>query len=216
MSSGHNSRKGRGGNRRDRQGSPRPHHPSTHSSAVLTPPPAITVATEADAIRANDVEDEEQEPYSPAESAYVAQQEVSDLEPAPVHRVPGAPTHGRPVHSIPFARATAARHVVASHQPLPSDEMHASSTPEFSTEQAPEPVDVRGELGPLIDSLHELFERDRAVASQGGSTRCGICYLYYKLSELTYRDADGLYVCGRCARALGSSSLRMIRRQQKL
>ena len=214
MSSGHNSRKSRGGNRRDRQGSPRPHHSSVHSSTVLTPPPVITVATETEVILESRIEIEEQSPFASTDSAFVTS-EPSEPEPAPVHRVPGAPGHGRPMHGIPFARATAARHITTSHQPLPSDEAQASSTSDFRTEPAPEPVDVRGELGPLIDSLHEVFERDRAVASQGGSTRCGVCYLYYKLSELTYREAEGMYVCGRCARALGSSSLRMVRRQQK-
>src|SRR5579872_3035055 len=42
--------------------------------------------------------------------------------------------------------------------------------------------EVRGEVGPLIDALRGLFEQDRAVASQGGTTRCGICYLHFSLS----------------------------------
>jgi hypothetical protein len=76
--------------------------------------------------------------------------------------------------------------------------------------------DVRGEVGPLIDALHEVFEHDRVIASQGQSTRCGICYLYFPLSELTYKVEDGFYCCPQCMRALGSAHLPMVHRQQKL
>jgi hypothetical protein len=75
--------------------------------------------------------------------------------------------------------------------------------------------DVRGEVGALIDSLHALFERDRAVASQPGAARCGICYLYHPSSALAYRDLEGCYVCVECARTLGSTRLLMVRRQQR-
>ena len=74
--------------------------------------------------------------------------------------------------------------------------------------------DVRGDVGPLIDSLHELFERDRSVASQGGVARCGICYLHFRLSDLHYREEEGFYVCANCARALGHNRIMMVRRQQ--
>ena len=73
---------------------------------------------------------------------------------------------------------------------------------------------MRGDVGPLIDSLHELFERDRAVASQGGTARCGICYLHFRLSDLHYREEEGFYVCTNCARALGHGRVMMVRRQQ--
>ena len=76
-------------------------------------------------------------------------------------------------------------------------------------------LEVRGDVGPLIDSLHDLFIRDRAIASQGNVTRCGICYLHYPLSELEYREVEGYYVCFSCKRSLGSTQLMMIRRQQK-
>lgn len=66
----------------------------------------------------------------------------------------------------------------------------------------------------MIASLHDLFEQDRQIASQGDSTRCGICYLYYKISELTYRE-DGYYICNGCEQTLGNQSLPMLRKQQK-
>jgi hypothetical protein len=72
----------------------------------------------------------------------------------------------------------------------------------------------RGEVGSLIDSLHELFAQDRAVASQGDSARCGICYLHFPLAALEYRQAEGFFVCAACKRALGHNPLMMIRRQQ--
>jgi hypothetical protein len=74
--------------------------------------------------------------------------------------------------------------------------------------------DVRGEIGQLIDSLHELFERDRGIASQSDTTRCGICYLHFYAAELRYREEEGFYVCPSCDRALAHSRLVMIRRQQ--
>jgi hypothetical protein len=67
----------------------------------------------------------------------------------------------------------------------------------------------------MIASLRELFARDRQVASQQESRRCGICYLYFTASELRYREEEGFYVCPACERALGKQTLRMIRRQQK-
>jgi hypothetical protein len=76
--------------------------------------------------------------------------------------------------------------------------------------------DVRGDIGELVDSLHEAFERDRGIASQGDSARCGICYLHYFLSELQYREEEGYYVCASCARALSHTRILMVRRQQRL
>ena len=83
------------------------------------------------------------------------------------------------------------------------------------TDREPLRPGVRGDVGPLIEALHELFERDRAIASQGTSTRCGICYLHFARSDLDYREAEGFYVCAGCAKALGSFPLNMVRRQQK-
>jgi hypothetical protein len=65
----------------------------------------------------------------------------------------------------------------------------------------------------LLVSLRELFERDRQIASQQDATRCGICYLYFPVSELHYR-ADGFYLCPACASALGNQSMPMLRSQQ--
>jgi hypothetical protein len=67
----------------------------------------------------------------------------------------------------------------------------------------------------LIASLRELFAVDRQIASQQDSARCGICYLYFTLTELRYRDEEGFYVCQGCERALGKQVLPMLRRQQK-
>ena len=77
-------------------------------------------------------------------------------------------------------------------------------------------ADVRGNVGGLIDSLHEVFTRDRSVASQGGAARCGVCYLHFPVAELIYRDAEGFYVCQSCSHALGSARVPMVRRQQRL
>jgi len=71
------------------------------------------------------------------------------------------------------------------------------------------------EIDNLIASLRELFALDRQVASQGDSTRCGICYLHFTISSLTYREEEGFYVCQGCERALSKQKLPMLRRQQK-
>ena len=82
-------------------------------------------------------------------------------------------------------------------------------------ERLPVRAEARGEVGPLIDELHVLFDQDRTTASQGGTTRCGICYLHFVLADLEYRDGEGYYVCRACARSLGSMQLPMVRRQQR-
>jgi hypothetical protein len=67
----------------------------------------------------------------------------------------------------------------------------------------------------MLVSLHELFEHDRQVASQQDARRCGICYLHYVVSELHYREEEGLYVCQGCDKAASKQQLPMVRRQQK-
>ena len=67
----------------------------------------------------------------------------------------------------------------------------------------------------LIQSLRELFEHDRQVASQSDTTRCGICYLYFSAEDLTYRE-EGYYMCPACDSALGKQHITMLRKQQKL
>ena len=67
----------------------------------------------------------------------------------------------------------------------------------------------------LITSLRELFAQDRQVASQQEGTRCGICYLHFTASSLTYREVEGFYVCQGCEKGLGKHKIPMIRRQQK-
>jgi hypothetical protein len=98
------------------------------------------------------------------------------------------------------------RFVVAERQPRERGEryQHIPGTP-----------DVRGDVGPLVDELHALFERDRAVASQGSTARCGVCYFHFSLVELEYREAEGHYVCPNCAKALGRGRIVMVRRQQR-
>ena len=67
----------------------------------------------------------------------------------------------------------------------------------------------------LIQSLRTLFEHDRQVASQSETTRCGICYLYFSLNELHYRE-EGFYACPACEHALVKQYITMLHRQQKL
>jgi len=67
----------------------------------------------------------------------------------------------------------------------------------------------------LIQSLRELFEHDRHMASQQDTTRCGICYLYFSVSDLDYRE-EGFYVCTACEHALGRQHVTMLRKQQKM
>lgn len=94
--------------------------------------------------------------------------------------------------------------------------------PRIERQERPERTDrpplrpgVRGDVGPLIEALHDIFERDRATASQGNAARCGICYLHFARSELVYREAEGFYACPTCAELLGATELNMVRRQQK-
>jgi len=67
----------------------------------------------------------------------------------------------------------------------------------------------------LIASLRDLFAQDRQVASQQEGTRCGICYLHFTASSLTYREEEGFYICQGCEKGLGKHKIPMIRRQQK-
>lgn len=76
--------------------------------------------------------------------------------------------------------------------------------------------DVRGPVGELIDALHDLFTHDRAIATQGSASRCGICYFHFALGELVYRESEGFYVCQPCERALAGARVPMVRRQQRL
>ena len=131
----------------------------------------------------------------------------------PVPYAPGARTHMAPQESggqsgqsgaEPVSRAAGAP---ARGMRFDRDRDHG--------EHEPLRPEVRGEVGPLIDSLHDVFVQDRTVASQGGTTRCGLCYLHFPIAELEYRDEEGYYVCARCARALGRTRLPMVRRQQR-
>ena len=66
----------------------------------------------------------------------------------------------------------------------------------------------------MIESLHELFEHDRQVASQPDATRCGVCYLHFPIVELQYRD-EGFYICPACAHVIGHQRVPMLRKQQR-
>jgi hypothetical protein len=87
---------------------------------------------------------------------------------------------------------------------------------ELDAQETAAHADVRGNVGPLIDDLRALFQRDRATASSAGGTRCGICYLHFTPAELEYRDDEGYYICADCARALGTAHVPMIRRQKRV
>lgn len=67
----------------------------------------------------------------------------------------------------------------------------------------------------MILSLRELFALDRQIASQPDSSRCGICYIHFMLSELDYREEEGFYVCRGCERTISKQTIPMLRRQQK-
>ena len=67
----------------------------------------------------------------------------------------------------------------------------------------------------MLQSLHDLFEHDRQIASQPDATRCGICYLHYSVSELEYQE-EGFYTCAHCAHTLRQQHLVVVRKQQKL
>ena len=73
----------------------------------------------------------------------------------------------------------------------------------------------RVDLVQLIEALRQQFEQDRALASQTGSARCGICYLYYRQADLVYREEEGFYICKSCQRSLGNGKIKMVRRQQR-
>ena len=73
----------------------------------------------------------------------------------------------------------------------------------------------RMDLAHLIESLHQQFEQDRTTASQAGTARCGICYFYYRQTDLVFREEEGFYICPRCQRSLGNGRIKMVRRQQR-
>lgn len=105
-------------------------------------------------------------------------------------------------NSFVSRREVRASNATGALPPLGSASTERSYTGSFDFEQ-------------MLQSLHDLFEKDRQIASQQDSTRCGICYLYYPLSELHYRE-EGLYMCQHCEQALGHQSMPVIRKQQKL
>lgn len=128
----------------------------------------------------------------------------------------GAPASDIAAPALPVRAAAAAT-------PPDGDASPPGSTPDLPEraghgnlpEREPWRPEVRADVGPLIDSLRGVFERDREVASHGDSARCGICYLHFSRANLVYREAEGFYVCSECMRSLGSTQVFMVRRQQK-
>lgn len=121
------------------------------------------------------------------------------------HRIP---PHGR-------AREDGVAHARGNGHAVPSGE-RAERWPGAERDELAPRADVRGEVGPLIDELRAVFQRDRSVASAMAAARCGVCYLHYPLDELEYREAEGFYACPTCARALGAQRLPMVRRQKRM
>ena len=100
-------------------------------------------------------------------------------------------------------------------------EMRASNVTGALPVLSPTPAGIErthtssSEFERLIQSLRELFEHDRHMASQQDTTRCGICYLHFTVSDLNYRE-EGYYVCFACEHALGRQHVTMLRKQQKM
>ncbi len=130
-----------------------------------------------------------------------------------VERVAPPITHTLPpVVSAPTPPATPARRFERiEREPSAGEPLDEDDGAEYTGPRG----DVRGSIGALIDSLRDLFARDRVVASQGDVARCGVCYLHFPTDELTFRDEEGFYVCESCARALGTTRVPMLRRQQR-
>lgn len=128
---------------------------------------------------------------------------------------PRVEQNGHP-HAAPSANGAIRR---AQREPLsaytPSAAQPADEE-EAEVELSGPRKDVRGPVGELIDALHDLFSHDRAVASLGSASRCGICYFHFPLGELVYRESEGFYVCQPCERALAGARVPMVRRQQRL
>lgn len=148
---------------------------------------------------------------APARDSQDARQHARVTE---VGRPEGGP-HGAPV----TAAMPTASPVATGSSAIPGDEEEYAelTVPLRAIEPAPTAPrpEVRGEFGPLIDSLRDLFAHDRAIASAGNSARCGLCYLHHPLAELDYREEEGYYVCPACKHSLGSARLPMVRRQQR-
>ena len=152
-----------------------------------------------------------------AEGGRTGLRRTTDIPYQPGHRhnparyeAPPALTSTRSAHPLPMGDTSDADDSTEPEDPAASSD---SSPQEHPLTNRP---DVRGDVGPLIDSLHAVFEHDRAIASQGQVSRCGICYLFFPLSELTYRTEEGFYCCASCARSLGNLHLPMVHRQQRL
>jgi hypothetical protein len=142
---------------------------------------------------------------------------VSAPEPHAIHpRVTGAPATASPEEATRHHLRGSSDQTVAREPDRREEDATTADDDESDEAWTTLPRrDVRGEVGPLIDALHEVFVQDRAVSSQGGSTRCGICYLHFPYSELEYRDPEGYYVCPGCKRALGPARLPMVRKQRR-
>jgi hypothetical protein len=122
------------------------------------------------------------------------------------HIDPGAATNGSG-HIFPGRRELRGNHITGMLPTL--------GAPAIGTERNGATVGGGGsDFERMVQSLHELFEQDRQIASQQDSTRCGICYLHFPISELRYRE-EGFYLCQDCSKTLGNHPLPMLRKQQK-
>lgn len=187
---------------------PAQRHEASAASETPTPPPSVQ-PTEPPAQREPEVsaEPERRTPrgrfYAPGQGPRVEHNGQNGQ-------------NGHNGHANGLSRRPAREPLSAYVPSLPSAAQPAEGDDESEASYSGPREDVRGPVGELIDALHDLFTHDRAIASQGGSSRCGICYFHYPLGELVYREAEGFYVCQACERALGGARVPMARRQQRL
>jgi hypothetical protein len=218
--------------------------PEAPKPPVIAPEPGSEVATTPAEMSLPDTTPESDEPATSSADALPeasltsrpeAEAQAPDLDEAasaePERRAPRGrferfyapgqgPRAGHNGHVSALANSSAngaARRPTRDQAPADSPSAAATSDAEEEEARPSGPrEDVRGAVGELIDSLHALFTQDRAVATLGGASRCGLCYLHFPIGELVYREAEGFYVCQPCERALGSARVNMVRRQQKL
>jgi hypothetical protein len=147
------------------------------------------------------------------------------------HSIPNNAHSGTDAADIPPAEASAPEFIdeeiiitesitIESVDISVATEPHPASGVESSSQQSPNRYTAQrtptppNELTGLLDSLRELFVRDRNFASRPDAGRCGICYLAFPVSELEYREEDGFYICSSCGAALGMQHIPMLHRQR--
>lgn len=219
-----------GANPHRRENSTRPRHPRTHLPASAGdqgdahPPISTTPAPSMNPPTAWEPEEEHDimpaSPPLPAGRPHVREQGWRALPPRGIKPSNDGqrPVGQHPVGPPPFtpeAHLSAAVPTPNTPEPSAGGSTRVPMPLVAPPGHAPFRPEVRGELGPLIDALKDLFVRDRITASQGSSVRCGICYLYHGLAQVEYREFEGFYICPDCQRSIGTAVLRMVRRQQR-